>query len=93
VGARVVVRRRLAPDEAGGHLWTDVIGIVLAVFLLVEIVKFFRTGEVPVSPEETLEIYAFMEAADESKRQGGVPVSMQEVMEKARAGKTTVALE
>jgi hypothetical protein len=30
-GARVVVRRRLAPDEAGGQRWTDVIGIVLAV--------------------------------------------------------------
>lgn len=61
--------------------------------LLVEIVKFFRTGEVPVSPEETLEIYAFMEAADESKRQGGVPVSIQEVMEKAKAAKPSVAVK
>ncbi len=31
VGARVVVRRRLAADEAAGKLWTDIIGIVLAV--------------------------------------------------------------
>jgi hypothetical protein len=31
VGARVVVRRRLGPDEAGGKRWTDVIGVVLAV--------------------------------------------------------------
>jgi hypothetical protein len=30
-GARVVVRRRLAPDEAGGKRWTDVIGVVLDV--------------------------------------------------------------
>lgn len=52
--------------------------------LLVEIVKFYRTGVVPVSEEETLEIYAFMEAADESKRQGGAPVSLASVMEKAR---------
>src|SRR5207302_7804484 len=37
--------------------------------LVVEIVKFFRTGKAPVAEEETLEIYAFMEAADESKRQ------------------------
>ncbi|MEN5075119.1 DUF6725 family protein [Isoptericola cucumis] len=29
VGARVVVRRRLAPEEADGHVWTDVIGVVL----------------------------------------------------------------
>ncbi len=51
--------------------------------LVVEIVRFFRTGQPPVAAEETLEIYAFMEAADESKRRGGQPVSLQEVMEKA----------
>ena len=51
--------------------------------LLAEIVRFFRTGVAPVSLEETLEIYAFMEAADESKRQGGVPVTIASVMSKA----------
>jgi predicted dehydrogenase len=53
--------------------------------LLVEICKFFRTGRAPVRPEETLEILAFMEAADESKRQGGCPVALEAVMAKARA--------
>jgi predicted dehydrogenase len=53
--------------------------------LVVEIVKFFKTGKPPVSAEETLEIYAFMEAADESKRQGGAPVTIESVMAKARA--------
>jgi hypothetical protein len=53
--------------------------------LVVEIVKFFKTGKPPVSAEETIEIFAFMEAADESKRQGGRPVSIAEVMSKARA--------
>ncbi len=53
--------------------------------LIVQIVKFFQTGKPPVSAEETLEIMAFMEAADESKRQGGCPVSMESVMAKARA--------
>jgi len=53
--------------------------------LVVEIAKFFKTGKPPVSAEETLEIYAFMEAADESKRCGGAPVSIKEVMEKAEA--------
>ena len=48
--------------------------------MLREIVKGFRTGEAPVSLEETIEIYAFMEAADESKRRGGVPVSVEEVL-------------
>lgn len=56
--------------------------------LLVEIVKFFQTGEAPVSSEETLQIYAFMEAADESQRQGGKPVTLAEVMEKAEAEAT-----
>jgi predicted dehydrogenase len=53
--------------------------------LLVEIVKFFKSGQPPMPPEETLEIYAFMEAADESKRQGGCPVSIESVMAKARS--------
>lgn len=50
--------------------------------LVREVMKFFQTGVAPVPPEETLEIYAFMEAADESKRRGGVPVRLGEVMEK-----------
>ncbi len=52
--------------------------------LLVDILRYFETGEVPVTPEETIEIFAFMEAADESKRQGGKAVSIKEVMQKAR---------
>ncbi len=52
--------------------------------LVNEIVQFFKTGTPPVAAEETLEIYAFMEAADESKRQGGMPVSIESVMRKAR---------
>jgi hypothetical protein len=53
--------------------------------LLFEIVKMFRTGAVPVSAGETLELYAFMEAADESKRRGGAEVTLKEVLDKARA--------
>ena len=53
--------------------------------LVVDIVRFFRTGKSPVDAGESLEIYAFMEAADESKRRGGVPVSLAEVMKKASA--------
>ena len=50
--------------------------------LVREIMKFFQTGVAPVSAEETLEMFAFMEAADESKRQGGRPVSLRDVMQK-----------
>ena len=52
--------------------------------LVEEIATFFRTGRPPVSHEETLELFAFMEAADESKRRGGSPVALEEVMKKAR---------
>lgn len=61
--------------------------------MLVEIAKFFKTGVVPVSPEETIELVAFMEAADESKRRGGAPVSVAEVMAKARAEAAKIPLE
>ena len=53
--------------------------------LLFSAVHFFRTGIAPVSPEETIEIYAFMEAADESKRRNGAEVTLKEVMDKALA--------
>lgn len=46
--------------------------------LVVEIVKFFQTGKPPVSNEETLEIFAFMDAAQRSKEQGGVPVRLSQ---------------
>lgn len=44
--------------------------------LVAAIAEFFRTGKPPVTPEETLEIYAFMAAAEESKRRGGIQVSL-----------------
>ena len=52
--------------------------------LVREIVKFFQTGVAPVTPEETLEIFAFMEAADESKRRGGSVVKLSDVMPDVR---------
>ncbi len=52
--------------------------------LVTEICKFFGGDKPPVTAEETLEIYAFMEAADESKRQGGKPVTLASVLARAR---------
>ncbi len=45
--------------------------------LLTEIVKFFETGKPPVSNVETLEIYAFMDAAQRSKEAGGKPQKLR----------------
>ena len=53
--------------------------------LVVEIAKFFQSGKPPVNAEETIEIYAFMSAADESKAGGGVPVKIAGVIDEARA--------
>jgi hypothetical protein len=51
--------------------------------LVVEIAKFFAGGEVPVSSQESLEIMAFIQAAQQSSDSKGIPVSIQSVMEKA----------
>lgn len=51
--------------------------------LVSAIVKFFDSRIPPVTPEETLEIYAFMDAAQESKKRGGQPVSVSERLVKA----------
>ncbi|HVR86103.1 MAG TPA: Gfo/Idh/MocA family oxidoreductase [Planctomycetota bacterium] len=47
--------------------------------LVVEIVKFFKTGTAPVSVEEMLEVLAFMEAADVSKAKNGAEVRLDEL--------------
>ncbi len=52
--------------------------------LLDRIIAFFRSGIAPVSAQETLEIYTFMEAADESKRSSGRPVLLQDVYNNAK---------
>jgi hypothetical protein len=45
--------------------------------LVREIVKFFQTGKPPVSGDETLEIFAFMDAAQRSKEAGGKPMALR----------------
>lgn len=50
--------------------------------LLTEILKFFRTGIAPVSEEETLEIFTFMEASNESKREGGRIILLEDTYRK-----------
>ena len=45
--------------------------------MLRDIVKFFETGVAPVTNEETLEMFAFMDAAQKSKENGGKPVKLR----------------
>jgi predicted dehydrogenase len=67
-------------DKSPGYdpLWEKIIG-------------FFDTGVVPVTAAETLEALAFMEAADESKRKGGLSVEIASIMEQATKKAKTIA--
>lgn len=54
--------------------------------MLVKVCEVFLGGEPPVPLADTVEMFAFMEAADESKRQGGSTISIAEYMEQVKAG-------
>jgi len=65
----------------GGTVFTEKATVQIGEYggynpLLKQITDFFKTGIVPVSSVDTLDMCAFMEAADESKRKGGKPVSL-----------------
>lgn len=47
--------------------------------MLAEIVKFFETKKVPFDTAETMEMFAFMDAAQKSKEQGGKPVKLRKL--------------
>jgi hypothetical protein len=80
---------RSGKHDYGGTVFTEDGNKILGPYggyepLLKDIIKFFQTGEMPVTPEETIEIFTFMEAADESKRQGGKSVTLESVLNKAK---------
>ena len=73
--------------DYGGTVYAENDIVTLGTFqgynpLIIQIIKFFETGKSPVDNKDTLEIYAFMEAADESKRKGGMAVSIESVIQK-----------
>jgi predicted dehydrogenase len=60
--------------------------------LLEQIISFFQSGNPPVDQNETIEIFAFMAAAEESKKKGGVPVEIDKVLQKATAAAAKIKL-
>ena len=79
---------RTGTHDYGGTAYGEKGNLVLGPFkgydnLLDKIIEFFKSGISPVSNEETLEIYTFMEAADESKRKNGKPILLEDVFRKA----------
>lgn len=80
---------RTGKHDYGGTVFTQTGNLVLGPYggyepLLQDIITYYETGEVPITPEETIEIFAFMEAADESKRRGGATITLESVMAKAK---------
>ncbi len=52
--------------------------------LVVEIVSFYKTRKPPVPANETIELYAFMAAAEQSSERGGKTIAIKDVMSEAR---------
>jgi predicted dehydrogenase len=80
---------RSGKSDYGGTVFGEKGISVLGTFegynpLLMKITEFFETGIPPVSSDETVAIYTFMEAADESKRKGGIPIETEQVLLKAK---------
>lgn len=76
---------RAGKHEYGGTAFGTEGNLVLGNYegyepLAVKIAEFFKSGKSPVDAAETLEIYAFMEAAEESKRRGGASVSLPSIL-------------
>ena len=55
----------LAADDPPGHA-----------LMLAQVIRFFQTGESPVDAQETLEVMAFLDAAEQSLRLEGEPVEL-----------------
>jgi hypothetical protein len=53
--------------------------------LVKAIAKFFKTGDAPVSAEETIEMFTFMQAADDSKNANGSSVRLADTRQRAEA--------
>jgi predicted dehydrogenase len=51
--------------------------------LAIELAKFFKTGQPPVAAAETLEIYALLQAAEESRAQNGAVIPLPNLLKAA----------
>lgn len=72
---KVVVKGDKGTAESGGGNYEGLVKAIGA---------FLRSGEAPVSAEETINLVAFMVAAEESKKAGGKEVTIESVMQQAR---------
>jgi predicted dehydrogenase len=80
---------RYGKSDYGGTVFGEKAITVLGKYngyspLLVQIAEFFNTGIPPVSANETLEIFTFMAAAEESKLKGGKLIETEQVFSRAK---------
>lgn len=61
--------------------------------LMDKIIEFFETGISPVPVEETIDIYTFMQAADESRLNGGEWVDMEMLLQRVKNSKIRLQLD
>jgi len=73
-GATVFTEQKIIPTTIGSDKKA----------LMLEIARFFKSGKSPIAPHTTLEIFAFMQAAEASKQVGGKPVKIADIMKTAR---------
>lgn len=76
---------RAGKHDYGGTAFRENGNLVLGPFegyddLAKHIGTFFTSKKSPIGDDETIEIYAFMEAAGESKRRGGTSVNLAEII-------------
>jgi predicted dehydrogenase len=85
----VVRGTRTGEHEYGGTIYTEKGIVTVGRFdgyntMVKKIIEFFQTGIAPVRAAETLEMLAFMEAADASKLKDGIPVSVDAMFQIAK---------
>lgn len=81
----VIRGTRTGKADFGGIAFCESSNVMLGPYkgyvpLLQQIAGFFETGTPPVPPSETIEIYAFMQAAQESAGRNGEAVAMQKIL-------------
>ncbi len=80
---------RAGKTDFGGTCYCEKNIVSLGTFtgyeaLLRQVTAFFDSGKSPVAKEETLELIAFLEAAEKSKQAGGKPVRLDKIMARAK---------
>lgn len=89
VGTYRGIRPGGGKGEFGGNVFGDQ-GIVTVrdggedEAMIRAMVAFFKTGKPPVAADTTIEVFAFMDAAEKSSQEGGKAISIAETIENAK---------